>query len=426
VGGAAAAQDEATGAAQANIYPTADFVCDGMFRTMVTVDGLQTDWEAEAGEVDRVATLIAGEAEYDWTGPADASFRFWCRYTADRIYLAVVGRDNVVTGPRSRFGGDRLEIWIAAGPRGTPVAIEVPLWVLAEEGRAIPRFSHGDEGELANSIAEVAPRENGYFAEIGIAIADLPAAGPLFGPLAFAITQRDMDFDGDGEREVVVATAPTGPEGIAGTLRTNAVERRLAEISRQTMFDAAARGSITHQVWAEFGGRPGMDLAFLLGDMLIVTGEGFDEFSWTASTIRTTDEHEALSLEAADLDGDGVAELLYRFVRPLRRLDDDRDVRQEMLLAYRLEDSTLTRLFAHEVANELPGEWRIESPIRLVERGDGLAVWIERPESDLTAERYVDHDAGDMVDYERMLLPWDETRRVEWTVNSRGASATRR
>lgn len=418
----ASAQDPPTAVA----FAQAEFVCDGLFRTGVHVDGLQTDWEAEADPVDRVADRIAGEAEYDWTGPADASFRFWCRFAHDWIYFAVVGRDNVLLSPEGRSNGDRLEIWLGAGEGGSPVRIDVPLWVAHDTGRVTPTWGHGGEGTLGASVAEVALRENGFFAEIGIAMSDLPELAPLFGAMPAAIVQRDIDRDGSGEREVGIATAPVNEDAIGGVLRTNVVERRLGEISRQLMFDANARGDRAHEVWAELGGRRGLDLAFLLGDMLIVTGEGFDDFAWTATTLRTSDDHSAISLHAVDLDGDGVSELIYRFARRIRRLEDEGVIVQEVVLGYSLEGSALTRIFAQEVANELVGHWRIESPITFRPTRDGQIVEFGRPVSEVLVENYFDVDADDATDYERMLLPWDADERIEWTTRDGSSSATRR
>lgn len=391
-----------------------DFVCDGHYRTDVVVDGLQVDWESEATDAPRIQTLIAGEPEYDWTGGNDASFKFWCRYTPATVYLAIVGRDQQLVDDSGRGDGDRLEIWIGAPDDGDPARLDVPLWPALGDGLSSVSFGAGAEGEVTGARAEVATRQSGFFAEIGIPTAQVPGLANPFGPVPFVIVQRDIDNDAENELEVGVATAPVEPT-LGGTLHFSGVEARIAEIQRQLVLDADAHGAPRGLTWAEFGGAPGLDLAMMLGDRLIVTGEGFADFAWTAVTVRSTDDHEMLSIEAHDLDGDGVAEIVYRFARTQNLLTEDGQIRQEFVLVYQLVDRALVRLFAQEVANERPGMWRVEMPIEYRAQREGVQMRLGRPVGGVERETYIDVDVDDATDYEPMLLPWSSSDRIAWT-----------
>jgi hypothetical protein len=389
-----------------------DVPCDGEFWALVTVDGLQADWEAESAPVERVQTVVGGEPEYDWGGAADASYRAWCRYTDEWLYLAIVARDDVVVAGDDVRRHDAIELRFASGDGGGNVAMVVST-ATDDEGYATVRWLRGGSGNVDGARGSVAPRDTGFFVEIGVPLASIPGMERLFAPTPFTLVQWDTDGEDSRERPIAIAHAPIdGDSPPAGRLVTNAVERRVAEIRRQLLLERSVRGELLAPTWTQMGGGPGLDLIFGLGDMLVVTGDGFDDFAWTGVTVRTAADHEPLGITAADLDGDGVSEILYRFARSRRASGADAVIRQEFVVGYALRGSALTRILAQEVASELAGGWRVEMDV-LAEPGSRVARFV-RPTGDLDPAAFIDADADETTDYEPMLLPWDDADRVDW------------
>jgi len=400
--------------------PTAmDFVCDGDFGTQIYIDGMQSDWEAEAPPVTRIQQLIAGEFQYDWTGPNDASFMFWCRYTENGLYFAVVGRDNVIVGPEGREGGDRIEVWLRLHdevPRN--IMFEVPLWPVHEGGTSTVSWAHGDglSGQLSAARAEVSYREHGYFLEFSVPYVALPGYRESFAPIGFAIVHRDVDRVIPSEREAAVGTAPvvaSDPSSL-GTLSFTGVERRVGTV--RTSVGAREDEAPMLSQFANVGGTPSPELVFVMADQLIITGAGLPGFTWTGTTVSTTDDHVPLALEFHDITQNGYQEIFYRYARDRRILERNLTVRQEFVAVYALEGESLTRLLLQEVANEVASQYRIESEMSFRERGGRTMVRFSRPAAGgLQRSEWIDPDEGEtVISYQRMLLPWDGNNRISW------------
>jgi len=397
--------------------------CDGEYRSSVHVDGLQRDWEDEAGPVDRIQQLVAGEYRYDWTGPSDASFKVWCRYNQHGLYFAIVGRDNAIIGPEGSRGGDRLEFWfttddVAEDP--DVLAFQVPLWPVHDEGWTTPTWLEGGDGELRASRAEIARRENGFFVEMEVPFLAVPDLDPLFGPLHLAIVQRDRDDDTTQEQEVGISTAGGDPArdglSVLGAFTFDEISRRAGSI-------ADRNGGSLHiePVLGELGGRPGADMALVAGDQLFVAGPGFEDFDWTAVTVRFHDDHVPMSIELHDVDHDGDAEIFYRFRRERQNLDGV-EIHQEFLQVWRLDGEQLTRLVNQEIAVERPGAWRVENELVLRPRTHHSVVRIMRPDDieGLDRDTFVDIEDDDAPGYERALLPWSGRSRLNWEPSGDG------
>ena len=217
-----------------------DVVCDGEYRTQVYIDGQQGDWDAESPAVERVMQLVAGGYQYDWTGPNDASFKYWCRYNEHGLSFAVVGRDNVILAPDGSSPGDRMELWMELDRPGTRtservVMVEIPIWPVLTDRYTTPVWGAGAgrSGELTTGRAELAPTETGFFLEFNVPFLAVGEYAEPYAPMRFMLVQRDWDNDAEIEEEVAVGTSPlvtdepeqwgwmrfTGETDIAGQVR---------------------------------------------------------------------------------------------------------------------------------------------------------------------------------------------------------------
>lgn len=396
--------------------------CDGFYRTAVTVDGLQTDWEDEARPAERIQQLVAGAAEYDWTGPADASFRVWCRFNETGLYFAIVGRDNAVVGADGRRAGDRLDFWfeLGGGPvPANPVRITVPLGPAAEAGSSPPVWTwpRNRTGEVTGARAELSPRDNGFFAEVYLPYAGLQGLPRPFGAIPFVIAFRDWDYDAPREEEVIVSTGVVGDAvpTVWGTLAYNALAARMAHIRDRTPGGMALTPTL--QTWGHLGGDAGPDLVFVLGDLLIVTGESLGDFAWTAMPLLRSDRETWVSLSLADLDGDGLDEILATVRRPIDAVEGAEGMTRDVLEVLKLDGETLRTVFVQEVALRHPSGWVLETSLERVAAVRRIPAHLRFAAA--TGERPRNLPPGLRDEVGRttpMVLPGDGARAVVWEI----------
>jgi len=395
------------------------FTCDGLYRSQVYVDGQQTDWDAEALPTERVAQLVDGEFQYDWTGPNDASFRMWCRHSEHGLYFAVVGRDNALLAPDGSDPGDRLELWLQLDQPGVRerdrlVMVEVPLWPALTDGIATPVWGYGvdRDGALNAARAEVTQTATGFFAEFNIPYAAIGGYQEPYGPMGFALVQRDWDSDAEFEVEVGVATAPVdrGDPDSLGVLRFQSVEELAATIRRDDNLPDSEQPFSPQ--FGSIGGGTALDAAFVLGDRLIVAGAGFDGLAWAGIDVRTNDAQVPLALELINVDSDAEQEILFRY-REDRRTVEGQQMVQEFVSVFDLAGSTLTRIVYQEVANEVAGVGRIEAEMRV---SAGSISFRKAESGSLTRDQWFEVESeGQTPDYYEMINPWESGSRVVWS-----------
>ena len=213
------------------------FTCDGLYRSQTYIDAQHTDWDAEAQPAERIQQLIDGEWQYDWTGPNDASFKFWCRHSEHGLYFAVVGRDYVIVAPEGGEPGDRIEVWMELDQpnlreRDRLVMVQVPLWPALTDGISAPEWGYGldRDGELTAARAEVSSSEGSFFVEFNVPYAAIGNYTEPYAPMRFAMAQRDWDNDAEYEEEVGIGTAPVDRADNAslGELSFQSVEQLVA------------------------------------------------------------------------------------------------------------------------------------------------------------------------------------------------------
>lgn len=391
--------------------------CDSGYLTRVTIDGLQTDWEAEVGPVHRVQQLVEGDFRYDWTGPNDASFKPWCRYNRHGIYFAVLGRDNHVVEPRGGRPGDRMFVSLELGPRGDrePVIIELPLYDSAD-GLALPVWENGDPVEGARG--EIAIREGGYFLEFSIPSTALTGLEDPFEPVPFALTHVDWDYDADRERAAVISTAAEFDDDLDewGTLRFDGPDRMVAEVARELGAEVAGTPE-----FAEVGGADGPELVFVAGATLVVAGPSLGEFDWVMVEA-LPDGATFEGIRTHDIDHDGGAEIFVTYRRTRRSIDAGGDVEEAFTDAWRLADGEFARLLRQAVRRTLPDGQVASMSLRFRDRSDRSVVRFEPDEDATTATRdsWIQVAPRSDDEYEPLLLPWSERDRVDWDLTAAG------
>ncbi len=193
-----------------------------------------------------------------------------------------------------------------------------------------------------------------------------------------------------------------------------AIEDLIGAFKRQAGLPARARPRF--QTTANVAEGREQEEVMVFGSILLVVGPGFrGGTSWFHFELPAAAPGDVLSVETADLTGDGREEILIRVRRSVE------DVRREVLLVHQFRPTGFPRLLAVEVAREQGGS-RLENEVgvlrgrraRVLEIGPGRARGWDReswPFADGT---------GDGVD--PILLPWrDSAVRYEY----RGGRLTR-
>ncbi|MBX3250999.1 MAG: hypothetical protein KF901_27730 [Myxococcales bacterium] len=181
-------------------------------------------------------------------------------------------------------------------------------------------------------------------------------------------------------------TAPAPP----GAAELIAAVRRERRIPRQVSERFAQRANVAEDARPEH--------LVVLGRTLLVVGPGFrGGDGYFAYDVPAQRDDDVLGVEAADLNGDGRAEVLLRVRQHLG------EVTREVLLVHQFtRDGSFPRMLAVEVAR-VQGDRRLEVDVR--PRRDGLELAPGRARGfDALSWPWADGDGSDGVD--PILLPW--------------------
>ncbi len=392
--------------------------CVGYFYTRVNVDGFQNDWEEEARPVDRVQQLIDGEHLFDWTGPLDASFKPWCRYSDHALYFAIIGKDNLVVEPRGERSGDLFEIRIELLRDGEmqPTRILVPLFD-SGDGLAIPRWNDGSPVEGADG--EIAPRQDGYFVEFSIPITQLPGLEHPFEPRAVSLSHIDWDYDADREHESVISTSEgrTSDPDQWGTLTFDGPSRAIAEVVRDAGGDTVPEVT----AFANVGGEAGAEVAFASGTVLSIAGPALGSFDWVAAEALPSGAT-VVAIDAYDIDHDGFDEVFVTFERNRRSIDAGGNVTETIMEAWTLRPEGLTRLIRQVVGQQLPNGDAVHLERIFRDRSSRSVVRFSPDDDRTTADEdtWISVDLRSDDEYQPLIAPWSPRSRIDWDVTGGG------
>jgi hypothetical protein len=191
-------------------------------------------------------------------------------------------------------------------------------------------------------------------------------------------------------REAATASAPR-PEP---TPRAPGADELLGEFRRRHGIRRGARPRFS--IRANLAGGREREQARVYGLRLVAVGPGIQGGrSWLSYEVPAASPEDLLDVEAADVTGDGRAELLLRI---RQRLDD---VRREILLVHQLTPRGFPRLLQVEVARSR-GRDRVENRVRT--RGGRLEIHPGRARGFGASNWPFSRDPNDAV--EPLLLPW--------------------
>ncbi|MFT6397065.1 MAG: hypothetical protein ACJAYU_001811 [Bradymonadia bacterium] len=361
--------------------------------------------------------LVDGTHLFDWTGPVDASFKPWCRYSEHALYFAIIGRDNFVVEPRGEMPGDLFEIRTEILRDGSmePTRILVPLFD-AGDGLAVPTWENGVPVQGADG--EIAPRSDGYFVEFSIPLDQLPGLEHPFAPRPFALSHIDWDYDAASEHEAVISTADvrsSDPEDW-GTLVFDGPARAISEVVRDSGGELP-----TVIAFANVGGESGAEVAFATNTVLSIAGPALGNFDWVAAEALPTGAT-VVAIDSRDINHDGFDEVFVTFERTRRSIDAGGDVTETITEVWTLGPEGLSLLISQLVGQRLTSGATVTMDRSFRERSDRTVVRFSPNDGQTTAQEdtwiWVDPRSDD--GYEPLIAPWSSRSRIDWDVTGGG------
>ena len=282
------------------------------------VDGNLNDWNGIS--MLEFSTLIAGEYEYDWTGPKDLSAKVGAQYGADKIYFVVQVEDNAVVDKLRQWKSDRVEIWLApetadGKPLGSPRGILLDIGPQVSGGKATVKWLSGKQGGL-EAVGFVGPE--GYDFEVGVSYSALSKESPVMdGVMRYCVLVRDWDQDDANEDEAAFATCPIDPKKSSSIKRDKMGKIPLSlkdAMWSALMADSAiasVSGGWTNQM-VNLGGTSMPEIVAAADDTVVVAGFGLENagLSYYMVQLASAGIGNMSNLAVKDINGDKVPEII--------------------------------------------------------------------------------------------------------------------
>ena len=282
------------------------------------VDGNIDDWSTLSPL--SFQTLIAGEYEYDWTGPQDLSAKVMAQYSEDRIYFLIQVKDNAVVSKKKQWKSDRVELWIAPeSPTGKSLGakrgILLDIGPMVDGGEPTVKFMSGKQGGVA---AKAFIGTDGYDFEVGVDFAARGKTSPVMdGVMRYCVLVRDWDQDDPNEDEAAIATCPINPKK-SSAIKTDQMGKISLNLADEIWSKVASQPDLQDgQTWtkytADVAGTSTPEIVALGSTKLVVAGIGMhgDGLSW--SVIDLPQNYEGTgAVEFKDISGDKKNEIIVR------------------------------------------------------------------------------------------------------------------
>lgn len=286
--------------------------------SQTVVDGKIDDWSTLSPLT--FQTLIAGEYEYDWTGPKDLSAQVMAQYSEQRLYFLIQVKDNAVVAKKKQWKSDRVELWLApetaAGKSlGSKRGILLDIGPMVDGGQPTVKFMSGKQSGLT---AKAFVGTDGYDFEVGVDFSALGKTSPVMdGVMRYCVLVRDWDQDDPNEDEAAVATCPVNPRK-SSSLRTSQMGKIAFGLGEEIWSKVAAQSDLKEgQTWmkyvADVAGTPTPEVVALGTSKLVVAGLGMNGEGLSWSVIDLPQDYEGTgTVEFRDADGDGKREIVVR------------------------------------------------------------------------------------------------------------------
>ena len=283
----------------------------------MNADGNLSEW-SEGGV--KFQTLLAGEYDYDWTGPKDLSANVKAMYGVQKIYFVISVTDQAVVSKLRQWKSDKVELWLApedskgkilAKPRGA----EFDIGPMVDGGRAGVKWLSGKQGGL-QAVGFVGG--NGYDFEIAVDYSALSKQTPVFnGVMRYCVLVRDWDQDDGNEDEVVIGSCPIHPQKASSISPSNMGKIRLdlGDAIWTTIENNGALSSSRGEWTKQFYNIAGSELPELIGvsdNVVIMAGFdlGMPELSYYTIELQPSGNLDAPKLEIKDVNGDKKPEII--------------------------------------------------------------------------------------------------------------------
>lgn len=283
------------------------------------VDGNISDWSSASPL--EFQTLIAGEYEYDWTGPKDLSAKVMAQYSESRIYFLIQVKDNAVVSKKKQWKSDRIELWLApegadGKPLGAKRGILLDIGPMADGGEATAKFLSGKQDGLE---AKAFIGTDGYDFEVSAAYSAFGKKSPAMdGAMRYCVLVRDWDQDDPNEDEAAIATCPINPKK-SSSIKIDQMGKIALGLEAEIWQKVASsrrdfeEGQNFVRYSADLSGTPTPEIVALGMSKLVVAGVGMSgsRLSWTEIDLPQA-RGGVGTAEFKDVDGDKRTEIVAR------------------------------------------------------------------------------------------------------------------
>jgi len=368
--------------------------CSPVEAGTIQFDGLLGDWKGVDGvAADSAGNVVKGKDE--WSGESDLSFEVFCNHDDKTLFLAVNVQDeyfirNKKPGPGDdhivvHFNGKQLVVYPGdlRGIRG--------------------RITWGKSGKAKGVLMAEAMQKGGYSVEIGIPLKDLPGYRGGVASVPCAVWVMDSDSKAKGRVETIMGTAPSAARGSLSFAQAK------ADVSGFLKDRGYSAKDIRMKTSVDVVGDSKIEQVLLVGKTIGIIGEGLPGGSWFYLDLAVKQPKDIYWLKPMDLNGDGKAELVVRF------MERSGNGRRELIGVFRFNDSNqFVRSFAHEILKGqgeqvITNRFSFKPRKRRGKKKGGVDIIFDKPAAKgFTPETYRELTANDCFP---IMLPWGDAKK---------------
>jgi hypothetical protein len=368
--------------------------CSPVSGGAVQLDGLLMDWkEAKGVGADDASQIVRGAR--DWTGAGDLSFDVYCAHDKRFLYLAVNVRDDYFIRTAKAAGDDHIVV-LLGGKR-----LVVHPGDLRRDVKG--RLRWGRRGRVRKIGMAEAMQKQGYSVELRIPFKQIP--GYRRGAPSFrgAVWVADSDSRAKMKIQTVMGTARSARTG------RFVFAQAQAELSGFLRDRGYSPSQVRMKKNVNVVGTRQVEQVVLVGRTIGIVGNELPGGAYFFIDLPVKQHSDVYWLRPMDLNGDGKAELVTRYVERAG------NGRRELVVVFRFNDADkFVRSFAHEI---LKGQGRRMITNRFGTRRrrrrgrkrGGIDLIFDRPRAKGFSR--TDYREVPCQDCFAILLPWGEEKK---------------